>query len=129
MRLARIAALGLLVPPAFADPISGLGRDARSPPQQFAAAPHDSPSNANPFLTRLRDYVVELIFGKPAPALPARPPRRNIWAAYEDDIVVRFNLTEPHEESAIADAVDRLYKDVWAYGSGYVDIRKGPHVT
>ncbi|MBE3050389.1 hypothetical protein IMZ48_49425 [Candidatus Bathyarchaeota archaeon] len=121
MRLARIAALCLLAPPALSDPIWSPGRDAQGPPQQFAAASRDTSSDANPSLKRIRDYVVELIFGKPAPALPARPARK--IRAYEGDIVVRFNLTESHEEAAIADAVDRLYKDVWAYGSEFVDIQ------
>ena len=123
MRLPRIATLCLLAPPVFSEPIWTSGGDPQSPSYQFSPTPRDGSPDANPSLRRLRDYVVELIFGKPAFATPPRPARRNIWAAYEDDVVVRFNLTEPHEEIAIADAVDRLYKDVWSYGSGYVDIR------
>lgn len=119
MWLPRIATLCLLAPPVLAEPIWTSRGDFQSPSHQFSAGSPD----ANPSLRRLRDYVVELIFGKPAPATPPRPARRNIWAAYEDDVVVRFNLTEPREEMAIADAVDRLYKDVWSHGSGYVDIR------
>ena len=123
MWLARITALFLLAPPALSEPILASGTDARSLPQQFSATPRDGLPDAYPSLKRLRDYVVELMFGRPTPAPPSGPARRNIWTAYEDNVVVRFNLTEPREEIAIADAVDRLYKDVWAYGAEYVDIR------
>lgn len=123
MWLPRIATLCLLAPPVFSDPIWTSHGGPQSPSHQFSASlGHGSP-DAIPSLRRLRDYVVELVFGKPGPATPPRSARRNIWAAYEDEVVVRFNLTEPHEEMAIADAVDRLYKDVWSHGSGYVDIR------
>ena len=124
MRLSRAAVLCVLVQPAFPEPIWSSGRDAQVPSQQSATAPRDSASGANPSLKLFRNYIVEFIFGKPAPpTVPDRRPPRNIWATYEDDVVVRFNLTEPNEEIAIADAVDRLYKDVWSYGSKYVDIR------
>lgn len=123
MWLASIAIFGLLAPPAFSEPIWSPVRDPAGPPQHFAAPPRDGTADANPSLKWLRDYIAELIFGKSTPTPPARPPRRNIWTTYEDHVVVRFNLTEPHEESAIADAIDRLYKDVWSYGREYVDIR------
>ncbi|SPN98851.1 related to carboxypeptidase [Cephalotrichum gorgonifer] len=123
MWLPRIAVVSLLALPVLSDPLWASARDPRRSSRQSSAALRDGSTDTNPSLKRLRDYVVELVFGKPASAVPAQPARRNIWAAYGNDIVVRFNLTEPHEEAAIADAVDRLFKDVWSYGDEYVDIQ------
>lgn len=79
-----------------------------------------------PVLTWLRDSAVELVFGKP-PARARRPdrcgPLGGLRGQYGDHIVVRLNVTTAAEEAALADAVDRLFLDVWAVTRDFVDVR------
>jgi extracellular matrix protein 14 len=125
MRLARIALLGILAIPPFAlsEPLGTPTRSFRQPARHHAAVPRDTSTNAYPTLKWLRDFLAQLAFGKPASTSPNPPAPRNTWASYKDDVVVRFNVSEPQEEIAIADAVERLFKDLWSFGDQYVDIR------
>lgn len=81
--------------------------------------------NVFPFLRWLRDSVSQTVFGPsarraslkdvtPAAALPAR---------YQNDVVVRFNVTNSEEEGALSKAVNQLIMDVWAFTPDFVDIR------
>src|SRR5262249_12300299 len=77
-----------------------------------------------PLVTWLRDSAVEFIFGRP----PTKPlgggqPGSHLFAKYSDDIVVRFNVTTPQEESALSDAASNSFPDVWAITPYFVDIR------
>jgi extracellular matrix protein 14 len=38
-------------------------------------------------------------------------------------VVLRFNLSTPHEEHALAEAADTLFLDVWEFTSNWADIR------
>jgi extracellular matrix protein 14 len=89
-----------------------------------------------PQLTWLRDTAIERVFGVPkkdskagchksGPAshtstheLPAK-----LLAKYGDDVVLRFNLTTPEEERALAEAADTLFLDVWEFTNNWADIR------
>ena len=76
-----------------------------------------------PILTNLRDRTIEFIFGrhptKDASPLVPNDPR----VQYANELVLRFNLTTESEESALSEAASRLFLDVWAFTSEYVDIR------
>lgn len=80
-----------------------------------------------PVLTWLRDLAVELLFGRP----PSRSARSSdlcsslggLRGRYADHIVVRFNVSAPDEEAALAGAADRLFLDVWAVTPDFVDVR------
>lgn len=127
MKFSQLGFLSLLASALAADQRPNGGQDGRVRTtlmsKQFASAARDGRSHANPSLRRLRDYFVEFIFGNPAARVDTKPVERNIWAAYGGEVVVRFNITDPFEEAAISDAVERLFKDVWSYGPNYVDIR------
>ncbi|KAI1336169.1 hypothetical protein F5Y15DRAFT_427257 [Xylariaceae sp. FL0016] len=42
---------------------------------------------------------------------------------YENDVVVRFNVSTPDHEAALRRAVDRMLLDVWSFTDNYTDIR------
>ncbi|KAF4121782.1 hypothetical protein GMORB2_1621 [Geosmithia morbida] len=92
-------------------------------------------SSLFPFLTKVRDDVVEFIFGRhssgdgegagdddSASGGPLPIPD-SIRSRYADEVVLRFNLTTAQEELALSRAADQLFLDVWAVSSDFVDIR------
>ncbi|KAI9650351.1 putative metallocarboxypeptidase ecm14 [Ciborinia camelliae] len=91
--------------------------------------------NVIPQLTWLRDTAIEKIFRLPkkvakTPLVPGRisPPTNiqlpaTLLAKYGGDVVLRFNLTTPAEEQALAEAADTLFLDVWEFTSNWADIR------
>lgn len=78
-----------------------------------------------PFLTWLRDSTIELVFGRPSSKSQnkASTPYGGLQHNYGNEIVVRFNVTSAEEEGALSEAADRLFLDVWAFTTEYVDIR------
>lgn len=46
-----------------------------------------------------------------------------LLAKYGGDVVLRFNLSTPHEEKELAEAADTLFLDVWEFTSNWADIR------
>lgn len=88
---------------------------------------HTNPTGSNirlfPFLTKLRDSAVEVLRRH----LPTKadqhivPP--SLRARYANELVLRFNVTTPEDEAALADAAARLFLDIWAFTHDFVDIR------
>lgn len=89
-----------------------------------------------PQLTWLRDTAIERIFGltrKTAknggnkPSSLSRPTNTQLpatlLAKYGGDVVLRFNLSTPQEEKALAEAADTLFLDVWEFTNNWADIR------
>ncbi|KAG9231291.1 putative metallocarboxypeptidase ecm14 [Amylocarpus encephaloides] len=90
-----------------------------------------------PQLTWLRDTAIEKLFGIPskgskkkgchASTAAERPLTSQLpatlLAKYGGDVVLRFNLTTPEEEAALAEAADTLFLDVWEFTSNWADIR------
>jgi extracellular matrix protein 14 len=54
---------------------------------------------------------------------PSKGPGRDLLARYGNDIVLRFTITTADEASALAEAADTLFLDVWEFNSDWVDIR------
>jgi len=77
-----------------------------------------------PFLTKFRDCAIEFVFGK-HPSKQAQSLRvpDTLRAQYENEIVIRFNVTRQEEEAALARAADRLFLDIWAFTDDFVDVR------
>lgn len=83
--------------------------------------PHPARSSTVfPFLTWLRDSAVKVVFGGPTKT-PSTVPK--LARKYHNEIVIRFNLTEPAEEQALKEAADRLFLDIWAFTRDFVDVR------
>ncbi|KAJ5669027.1 metallocarboxypeptidase ecm14 [Penicillium macrosclerotiorum] len=73
--------------------------------------------------TRLRDWVIESVWG-----IPRTCPKRtgipsNVRDRYDSDVVLRFHLRHPDDAEALAAASRVLVLDVWAITAQYVDIR------
>lgn len=83
-------------------------------------------SNARlfPFLTKVRDAAIELVFGRhPTKTTgPAAVPN-GLRARYANELVLRFNVSTHDEETALAEAAARLFLDIWAFTDEFVDIR------
>ncbi|KAJ4356505.1 putative metallocarboxypeptidase ecm14 [Didymosphaeria variabile] len=106
-------------------------------PSLIAAAPHESiSSDHRPSYTprpwrKLSDAIIRNVWGLPdthkslgTDTPPARgTPDRSLIARYGEDIVLRFKITTPDEASALAEAADILFLDVWEFTSDWVDIR------
>ncbi|KAH8671982.1 putative metallocarboxypeptidase ecm14 [Tricladium varicosporioides] len=108
---------------------------------QFAAAHRHQPSerklrNVFPQLTWIRDTAIEKVFGLPPkgtkkgcdkPGSKSGPTSSQLpstlLAKYGGDIVIRFNLSTPQEEEALAEAADTLFLDVWEFTNNWADIR------
>ncbi|KAM0255297.1 hypothetical protein ACHAQJ_005887 [Trichoderma viride] len=76
-----------------------------------------------PFLTKLRDGAIELIFGR-HPSKAAQPSTPSYsQSRYVNELVLRFNVSTADEEAALAEAASRLFLDVWAFTDQFVDIR------
>jgi hypothetical protein len=61
-----------------------------------------------------RPFSKTLASTKPSPALYSR---------YKNDVVIRFNVTTPEEEHALAQAADQMFLDIWAFTPDWVDVR------
>jgi len=42
---------------------------------------------------------------------------------YEDQVVIRFNISDPQQEAALRAVIDRMLLDVWDFTDNHVDIR------
>lgn len=109
-----------------------------APAQRQVAVEQQSYSlrNVFPQLTWLRDTAIEKVFGLPpktsnsctnkpsclSPKSSSQLPA-TLLAKYGGDVVLRFNLSTPHEEQALAEAADTLFLDVWGFTNNWADVR------
>ncbi|OAA44935.1 zinc carboxypeptidase [Metarhizium rileyi] len=120
-RLSGLVAAWLLAVTHHAGP--GLGLATSLHPRYYSDA-----SNRNnrlfPFLTKLRDSAVELLFGRhPAKDADQSIVPSSLRARYANELVLRFNVTTSKEEIALSDAAAQLFLDIWAFTDEFVDIR------
>ncbi|KAL6809934.1 hypothetical protein J3E69DRAFT_176706 [Trichoderma sp. SZMC 28015] len=113
---ALVASLALL------GPAHGAGIGHSGMPSHSQGHSQSNRNDLFPFLTKLRDGAIELIFGRhPSKAAPAAP--RYSHSRYANELVLRFNVTTTADEAALAEAAAQLFLDVWAFTTEFVDIR------
>ncbi|KAG4435520.1 putative metallocarboxypeptidase ecm14 [Cadophora sp. M221] len=105
--------------------------------QRQHTAEHQSHKSHSTFpkLTWLRDTAIQKLFGLPptvtrpsiekptssGPITSQLPA--TLLAKYGGDVVLRFNLSSAVEETALAEAADTLFLDVWEFTNNWADIR------
>jgi extracellular matrix protein 14 len=105
---------------ALLGPAHGAGISTSRTP---STSNHHANTHVFPFLTKLRDSAIELIFGRhPSKAAHPSPPSYS-QSRYVNELVLRFNVSTSDEEAALAEAASRLFLDVWAFTDQFVDIR------
>lgn len=122
--ISRVAATALLLLQA----VDAAGIDAQrviaNNPFNLDRPADSSNTRLFPFLTKLRDSAIELVFGRHPTKQAAQSPVLNqLRAQYSNQLVLRFNVSTAEEEGALAEAVGRLFLDVWAFTEEYVDVR------
>lgn len=83
----------------------------------------DPPPAARSWRARIESFLSSSPPAPPPPTYEDPPPVNRALAAYQHDIVLRFNISSPAEARAVAEAVDTLYLDVWSSTRKNVDIR------
>ncbi|GAW16779.1 hypothetical protein ANO14919_062170 [Xylariales sp. No.14919] len=88
-----------------------------------------STSTPTPFFRQLFDRFSS-IFSSHASAgdslthwVDDRPRLIESLKDYEDQVVIRFNISSPQHEAVLRTVVDRMLLDVWDFTDGHVDIR------
>lgn len=120
-------------------------------PSFAAAAPHDaapSPYDAGTYATthnasprpwrRLSDAIIRRIWKLPEDqkSLDGQNTRTavdalgdKLVAQYSEDVVLRFKIRTAEEASALADAADVLFLDVWEFSEDWADLRVSKDVV
>ncbi|RYP48559.1 hypothetical protein DL768_005558 [Monosporascus sp. mg162] len=110
------------------DPGTGL---PVKPTEAVTVQPQTDGSGAKPFYRRLLDLNP---FRRPAPRKHNRI-QQYWWGNermldqlryYEDQVVIRFNVSTKEDEAALRGGIDRMLVDVWDFTANYTDIRLGP---
>jgi extracellular matrix protein 14 len=120
-------------------------------PSLIFAAPHESihydydPSNVHRNHTprpwrRLSDAIIRRIWSLPEnqksfgankehAEAEGDAPDGKLLAQYGEDVVLRFTISTAEEASALAEASDILFLDVWEFNKNWVDIRIAKNVV
>ena len=118
---------GFLVSLVLAVPSPSLPPYDQQAPLEFRADQRPLLAPPRSRWTKVRDSVVEAIFGFDHEATKQKQadraaPAHNL-ARYGNDVLLRFNVSDAEEVKALAEAADTLLLDVWEYGHDWVDIR------
>ena len=62
-----------------------------------------------------------MVFGRPA-SKDFEQYIPNLGRKYQDEVILRFNISTAEEEAALAEATERLFLDIWSW-DGTVDLR------
>ncbi|KAL8697140.1 MAG: hypothetical protein Q9224_002451 [Gallowayella concinna] len=98
---------------------------------------HQQPSRTRSVFSRVRDGLIRSIWSVPctrgsqiteAKRVSSSPPS-TLLARYGGDVVLRFDINSPEEATALADAVNVLFLDVWEFNTDWADIRLAKDVV
>ncbi|KAK5662779.1 hypothetical protein OQA88_6187 [Cercophora sp. LCS_1] len=79
-------------------------------------------SHASPVMKWLRNSAFNIFLKKSLPTVTWADPK-DVHTRFQHDVVLRYNVTNPEEETALSRAAVQLVLDVWAFTPEYVDIR------
>ncbi|KAF2203491.1 putative metallocarboxypeptidase ECM14 [Delitschia confertaspora ATCC 74209] len=113
---------------------------AAPPTAQCGHAPNaQCPERASHSWRKLSDAIISRVWGLPekqkvlgnnkALKLANGAPTQNLLARYGEDVVLRFNISSAEEATALAEAIDVLFLDVWEFNENWVDIRIAKEVV
>ena len=89
---------------------------------------------------RLSDAIISRIWGLPEKQksvggdrhdsdATSEQPAPKLLARYGEDMVLRFNISTTEDASALAEAADVLFLDVWEFNEDWVDMRVSKDVV
>lgn len=75
-------------------------------------------------VTRPPPKVVNVVYSKSTAIAPyTQHVPKGVLGRNVGDVVLRFNLSTPAEEKALAEVADTLFLDVWEFTNNWADIR------
>ena len=138
----RLGRILLFITAAIAIVVTAIPSDTRNGFALHPArscSPHlRSPASRPGLWVRLRDYIIEAIWGVPGrydksatgrKQLTYKSPASSSRTRYGDDVVLRFFIRSASEASALAEASAILFLDVWTSTGEWVDIRLAKDVV
>ncbi|KAI0396197.1 hypothetical protein F5Y17DRAFT_420763 [Xylariaceae sp. FL0594] len=114
--------------PSFSQVHSGTPVNRRLPRPNVGSSTDPSQASRS-YLRRLLDQVslsssrYASSASSPVHWTESRPKLVESLKHYEDQVVVRFNITDSQQEAALRTVVDRMLLDVWDFTDNHVDIR------
>lgn len=109
-----------------------------APPFQIPVFPQQASSSRRPW-SRVRDHIIRIIWRIPERRqdggcsgkadLSKNLPGPKQSARYGGDVVLRFKIHTAEEASALAEASNILFLDVWEFTKEWVDVRLAKEVV
>lgn len=120
-------------------PIAYRPPNLQSPPSLPFQIPQYLPKSQThrPPWIRFRDCVIRFVWklpidnqlGQISDIQPSSTPPSSFLARYGGDLVLRFKIQSAEEASALAEAINVLFLDVWEFTAEWVDIRLSKDVV
>lgn len=106
-------------------------------PFQIPLVSQQASTGGRPWV-RVRDHIIRFIWRIPERQQDRRcsgkadisiPPGPKQSARYGDDVVLRFKIRSAEEASALAEASNVLFLDIWEFTKDWVDVRLAKEVV
>ncbi|KAI1193630.1 hypothetical protein F5X97DRAFT_32384 [Nemania serpens] len=116
------------LPPIRGNGPAGISASSRQAPPRFASAPTPTPTPRS-FLRRLLHRISSnpsshaSAGGSLTRWVDGHPRLIESLRNYEEQVVIRFNISHAQHEAALRTVVDRMLLDVWDFADNHVDIR------